>query len=334
MNRSLCFIIILLSILISNGCSKKNTPPVPAKDKLLPISVQLDWFPEPEHGGLYQALAKNYFTDEGLAVTLISGGNNILVTQMLASGRAQIGQSDSTKIILAAARGLPVKIIGAVFHNSPSGLMLHADNPISRFEELDGKTIMARTEALYIPYIKKKYGITFNVIPQNFGLGQFMSDKNFIQEGFYIAEFYFIEKEGVKPKVLNLWDSGYMNSLVLAANTEFIESHSVAVDRFMHAFIKGWSEYLEGDSIPAREAMKEANRKISRVVEDDFLDFSRKIIIRDNLARGNKLWGENYGILSIERVEEQISQLIDLEVLKEGEITAADVHAQSVTREN
>jgi NitT/TauT family transport system substrate-binding protein len=334
MNRSLCFIIILLSILISNGCSKKNTPPVPAKDKLLPISVQLDWFPEPEHGGLYQALAKNYFTDEGLAVTLISGGNNILVTQMLASGRAQIGQSDSTKIILAAARGLPVKIIGAVFHNSPSGLMLHADNPISRFEELDGKTIMARTEALYIPYIKKKYGITFNVIPQNFGLGQFMSDKNFIQEGFYIAEFYFIEKEGVKPKVLNLWDSGYMNSLVLAANTEFIESHSVAVDQFMHAFIKGWSEYLEGDSIPAREAMKEANRKISRVVEDDFLDFSRKIIIRDNLARGNKLWGENYGILSIERVEEQISQLIDLEVLKEGEITAADVHAQSVTREN
>lgn len=334
MNHSLRFIIILLSILISNGCSKKNTPSVTAKDKLLPISVQLDWFPEPEHGGLYQALAKNYFTDEGLAVTLISGGNNILVTQMLASGRAQIGQSDSTKIILAAAKGLPVKIIGAVFHNSPSGLMLHADNPINRFEELDGKTIMARTEALYIPYIKKKYGITFNVIPQNFGLGQFISDENFIQEGFYIAEFYFIEKEGVKPKVLNLWDSGYMNSLVLAANSDFIESHSVAVDRFMHAFIKGWSEYLEGDPIPAREAMKEANRKISREVEDDFLDFSRKIIIRDNLARGKKLWGENYGILSIERVEEQMSQLIDLEVLKAGEITAADVHVQVVTREN
>ncbi len=334
MNRSLCFIIILFSILIANGCSKKNTSTVSSKDKLLPISVQLDWFPEPEHGGLYQALAKNYFSDEGLDVTLISGGNNILVTQMLASGRAQIGQSDSTKIILAAAKGLPVKIIGAVFHNSPSGLMLHASNPINRFEELDGKTIMARTEALYIPYLKKKYGITFNVIPQNFGLGQFISDKNFIQEGFYIAEFYFIEKEGVKPKVLNLWDSGYMNSLVLAANTDFIETHSVAVDRFMRAFIKGWSEYLEGDSIPAREAMKEANRKISREVEDEFLDFSRKIIIRDDLAKGNKLWGENYGILGIERVEKQIGQLVDLDVLKAGEITPADVRAQVMSLEN
>ncbi len=329
-----CFIVIILLTLISSGCSKKSSLPLHEKEELLPISVQLDWFPEPEHGGLYQALAKNYFKDEGLDVRLISGGHNILVPQILASGRAQIGQSDSNKIILAAAKGLPVKIIGAVFHNSPSGLMLHADNPINRFEELDGETIMGRTEALYIPYLKKKYKIAFNVIPQNFGLGQFISNKNFIQEGFYIAEFYFIEKEGVKPKVLNFWDSGYMNSLVLAANTEFIESHSVAVDRFMHAFIKGWSEYLEGDPVPGSEAIKKANRKISREVEDEFLDFSRKIIIRDNLAKGNKLWTENYGVLSIERIKEQVDQLVDLEVLTEGEITATDVHVQVTLQRN
>ena len=334
MNRILFIVVIFLTILISAGCSNKNTPSSSEKKKLLPISVQLDWFPEPEHGGIYQALAKDYFFDEGLEVTLISGGNNILVTQMLASGRAQIGQSDSTKIILAAAEGLPVKIIGAVFHNSPSGLMLHADNPINRFEELDGKTIMARTEALYIPYLKKQYGINFNVIPQNFGLGQFIADKEFIQEGFYIAEFYFIEKEGVKPKALNLWESGYMNSLVLAANTEFLEAHSEAVDRFMRAFVKGWWEYLEGDPTPAHEAMKAANRKISREVEDEFLDFSRNIIVRDKLAKGNELWGENYGILSDERVEEQIEQLVDLEVLESGEITATDVHTRLLSPEN
>ena len=334
MNRILFFVSILFSILNSTGCANKNNPSGTEINKLLPISVQLDWFPEPEHGGLYQALAKDYFTDEGLDVTLISGGNNILVTQMLASGRAQIGQSDSTKIILAAAEGLPVKVIGAVFHNSPSGLMLHADNPINRFEELDGETIMARTEALYIPYLKKKYGIDFSVIPQNFGLGQFISDKKLIQEGFYIAEFYFIEKEGVKPKALNLWDSGYVNSLVLAVNTEFLETHSEAVTRFMRAFVKGWRDYLEGDPTPAHEAMKAANKKISREVEDEFLEFSRNIIIRDHLAKGNERWLENYGILSNKRVEEQIDQLIDLEVLKSGEITATDVYLQVISPAN
>ena len=75
-------------------------------------------------------------------------------------------------------------------------------------------------------------------------------------------------------------------------------------------------------------------RKISREVEDEFLDFSRKIIIRDNLAKGNKLWAENYGVLSIERIKEQVDQLVDLEVLTEGEITATDVHVQVTSQRN
>ncbi len=329
MKRSLFSPLIFSVFLLASACSNNNSQSVTEKNGLLPITVQLDWFPEPEHGGLYQALANDYFKDEGLDVTLVSGGNNVLVTQMLASGRAQIGQSDSTKIILAATEDLPVKIIGAVFHNSPSGLMLHADNPINSFEELNGKTIMARTEALYIPYVKKKYGIDFNVIPQNFGLGQFISDKEFIQEGFYIAEFYFIEKEGVKPKSLNLWDSGYMNSIVLAANTEFLKTHEGAVNRFMRAFTKGWQEYLEGDFTPAHKAMIEANREISREVENEFLEFSRDIIIRDKLAIGHDLWGESYGILSSDRVREQINQLVNLEVLESGEIMEDDVLSQS-----
>ena len=54
----------------------------------------------------------------------------------------------------------------------------------------------------------------------------------------------------------------------------------------------------------------------------------------ENLAKGKKLWGENYGILSIERVEEQIRQLIDLDVLKAGDVTPADVRAQVMSLEN
>ena len=38
------------------------------------ITVQLDWVAEPEHGGLYQALAKGYFMDAGLDVVLVQGG--------------------------------------------------------------------------------------------------------------------------------------------------------------------------------------------------------------------------------------------------------------------
>ena len=46
-----------------------------ATDKpLAKITVQLDWVAEPEHGGFYQALARGFFRDEGLDVTVVPGG--------------------------------------------------------------------------------------------------------------------------------------------------------------------------------------------------------------------------------------------------------------------
>src|SRR5690242_20603093 len=72
------------------------------------ITVQLDWIPEPEHGGLYQAQARGFFRDEGLDVTLIPGGPNAFVMPSVATGKADIGQADSTNTLLQQAEGLPV----------------------------------------------------------------------------------------------------------------------------------------------------------------------------------------------------------------------------------
>src|SRR5580700_5976820 len=146
------------------GCSRQSpagaaqaAPGAP----LFKMTVQLDWVPQPEHGGLYQALAKGYFREAGLDVDLVPGGPNAFVMQKLATGKADIGQSDSTNTLLAIAQGIPIIHIGAVFQDDPSVLMLHADNPVKSFEDLDGKTIMARPEWAFLPYLKNKYHIDF-----------------------------------------------------------------------------------------------------------------------------------------------------------------------------
>ena len=177
--------------LLCAGCSRQ---PAAAPESAAPfkMTVQLDWVAEPEHGGIYQALAKGYFREAGLDVTVIQGGPNAFVMQKLATGKADIGQSDSTNTLLAISQGLPLIQIGAVFQNDPSVLMLHADNPVKRFEDLDGKTIMARPEWAFLPYLRAKYHVNFNIIPQNFAVGNFIADPNFIQQGFYTAEPYYI----------------------------------------------------------------------------------------------------------------------------------------------
>ena len=62
-----------------------------ADEKPLPkLTVQLDWIAEPEHGGIYQALARGYFRAEGLHVTVVQGGPNAFVTPMVATGQTAI----------------------------------------------------------------------------------------------------------------------------------------------------------------------------------------------------------------------------------------------------
>ena len=41
---------------------------------LTQVKFQADWYPQPEHGGFYDAVVKGYYTDEGLDVEIIPGG--------------------------------------------------------------------------------------------------------------------------------------------------------------------------------------------------------------------------------------------------------------------
>jgi NitT/TauT family transport system substrate-binding protein len=284
------------------------------------IIVQLDWVAEPEHGGFYQAQAKGFFKDAGLDVEIIPGGPNAFVMQKLATNKAQFGQADSTNTLLAIAQDIPVIQIAAVFQNDPSVFMLHADNPITRFDQLAGQTVMARPEWAFLPYLKKKYGIDFKLIPQNYSVANFVATKDLIQQGYYIAEPYHIIKAGGKmPRFLYAWDAGFDAYAVLVANKSWAAAHPEATRAFVQAYIKGWTDYLANDPTPAHELMKAANSNNT----DEFMLFSRKMIIDEKLVTGRGADGgpANIGRITRARFQTQIDQLEDLAILPKGKLT-------------
>ena len=308
---------------LCGSCSKSAAPAATADSSPFKIIVQLDWVAEPEHGGFYQAQAKGYFRETGLDVTLIPGGPNAFVMQKLATGQANIGQSDSTNTLLAVNEGLPLIHIGAVFQNDPSVLMLHAENPVTRFEDLNGKTIMARPEWAFLPYLRKKYGIDFSIIPQNFSVANFIGDKNFIQQGFYIAEPYHIIKGGAPPpKFLYAWDAGFDAYTVLAANRPWAAQHPAQVRAFLKAYIRGWRDYIEGDPTPAHTLMKQVNPNNT----DEFMAFSRQKIIEEHLVTGRQNPSpDQIGRISPDRFAIQLHQLEELGILPKGKLTVEQV---------
>src|SRR5258708_8847147 len=58
----------------SSGATPSEAPAVPG---LRRVVLQTDWFPQAEHGGFYQALAKGFYREAGLTVEIRPGGNAV-----------------------------------------------------------------------------------------------------------------------------------------------------------------------------------------------------------------------------------------------------------------
>ncbi|HTQ30615.1 MAG TPA: ABC transporter substrate-binding protein [Opitutaceae bacterium] len=306
---------VLLSLALIAAASASAAP-----DKLFKLTVQLDWVAEPEHGGFYQARARGFFRDEGLDVTIIPGGPNAFVMPKIATGQADIGQADSTNTLLQIAEGVPLLQVGAVFQDDPSGLLVHPASSVRRFEDLQGKTIIARPEWAFLAYLRKKYHLSFNVVPQNFSVAAFLGNHEAIQQGYYIAEpYHIVHAGGQMPRFLSTWEAGFRAYAVLITSRRFAREHPAELRAFLRAYIRGWRDYLEGDPTPANEAMKRANPNNT----DDFMAFSRKMIIDEKLVTGRGPDGgpAQIGRLDPARFAEQIRQLEDLGILPKGKVT-------------
>jgi NitT/TauT family transport system substrate-binding protein len=294
---------------------------LPAADSTK-ITVQLDWVPEPEHGGLYQAQARGWFREEGLDVVLVPGGPGAQVMPSVATGRADIAQADSTSTLLQQAEGLPVVQFAAVFQDDPSGILVHADSPVRKFEDLNGRTIIARPEWAFLKFLEKKYRLKFTIVPQNFSVAAFMGNREALQQGYFIAEPHHIVKAGGKmPRFLSTWDAGFRAYAVLVTNHRFAREHPNELRAFLRAYIRGWRDYLEGDPTPAHEALKKANANNT----DEFMMFSRKMLLDEKLVTGRDPDGgpQKIGRLDPARFNTQISQLEDLGILAKGKVTTA-----------
>jgi len=286
------------------------------------VTVQLDWVAEPEHGGLYQAEARGYFRDEGLDVTLIPGGPGAHVMPSVATGRSDIAQAESTGTLLQQAEGLPIVQFAAVFQDDPSGILVHADSSVRRFEDLNKKTIIARPEWAFAKYLQKKYNLTLNIVPQNFSVAAFLGNKEALQQGYFIAEPHHIVQAGGKmPRFLSTWDAGFRAYAVLVTNRKFARENPEALKAFTRAYIRGWRDYLEGDPGPAHAAMKRANPTNT----DEFMAFSRKMILDEKLVTGRDKDGgvQQIGRINPARYATQIAQLEEIGLLPKGKLTPA-----------
>src|SRR5258707_1115815 len=144
-SRPRCFLYAAaVMALVLPGC-RRNATPAPASvgpAALTKVTLQTDWYAEPEHGGFYQALIKGYYREAGLDVEIIQGGPATRPQQVVATGQADFALGRSDDVIVWATRGVPLVMVGALMQRDPQALMFHSESGIRTFKDLDGRNIM------------------------------------------------------------------------------------------------------------------------------------------------------------------------------------------------
>ncbi|HZZ20929.1 MAG TPA: ABC transporter substrate-binding protein [Opitutaceae bacterium] len=276
------------------------------------VTLQMDWYAEAEQGGNYQALAKGYYRDAGLDVDIVNGGPGGFPLQKVAGGVADFALGRSDDVILAVARGnLPLVIVGAYMEKDPMAVHVHAESPVKDFPDLAGKVVMLDPTSAWVTYLKAQYRMDFDIIPLNYGLSQFMADRNFIIQGFATNEPFFFRQHGVASRTLLIANSGYNPYRVIYSNAAFVRSHPDVVRAFVAATQKGWEDFLDGDQTPAKKLIFARNQAMT----DAFIAFSTDSLKENRFSRGNPALGERLGLMTPERMQQQVDIFVKLKAL-------------------
>ena len=305
------FLVLPLLAALLGGCGKAPAPVAGAAAGPVKIRLLTDWYPQAEHGGFYQALAKGYYQEAGLDVEIVGGGPGATVGQKMIAGQGEIGMSASDWIIINVNSGLPFVMVGASMQHDPQAILVHQDSPVKSFKDLAGRRVMGVPGSNWIDYLSARHGINFTIIPMNYSLAQFIADKDFIQQCYITNEPFFLRQNGVESRTLLIADSGYDPYRVMFTTQRFAREHPDAVRAFVAASIRGWEDFITGDPAPAKALIAARNTQMSSA----FMDFTIATLRERRLITGEAGADERVGQLSRRRLGEQIELLARLKII-------------------
>jgi NitT/TauT family transport system substrate-binding protein len=227
---------------IVSGCHRSQ-PETAAG--LTSIRLQLDWYPQPEHGGFFAAQMLGYYKAEGLDVTLAPLPQYGSVAQLVASGKADFGLGSSDQVLEWNSNGLPLLAVSATMQHDPQAVMVHKDSPIHDFKDLEGHTIAAQTGATWLKYVTQRYNLRqVREIPSTLSIASFLADPDYVQQIFVTSEPFFARQAGAEVRTLPISSSGYDPYRVSFTTRDFAAQHPDLVARFVRASIRGWQAYM------------------------------------------------------------------------------------------
>lgn len=128
------------------------------------ITFLTNWHATPYHIPVYLAQSKGYFRDEGIKVAILEPNDPSDVTEIIGSGKVDMGFKAMIHTLAAKARNFPVTSIGSLLDEPFTGVVYLKDSGgiTSDFCSLKGKRIgyVGEFGKIQIDELTKYYGMT------------------------------------------------------------------------------------------------------------------------------------------------------------------------------
>jgi NitT/TauT family transport system substrate-binding protein len=133
--------LLLTTVLAACGSDDSGDKGSTGSGKLTPVKLQLQWYAQAQFAGYYAAVAKGYYKDEGLDVSIAEGSADIVPIDVLTSGDVDYAISWVPKVLGSIEQGAGITNVAQIFERSATTQISFKDKAIASPADLKGKKV-------------------------------------------------------------------------------------------------------------------------------------------------------------------------------------------------
>jgi NitT/TauT family transport system substrate-binding protein len=269
--------------------------PVHAQERDLKFT--LDFIPLGRHAPWYVALAKGYYKEEGLNVSIVPARGTADSIRALDSGVADLGFIDIPSLVAAGADASTIRMVAVNYQVPPySVFSLNPGANITRPQDMVGKEFSAGNASL-IPRIHQAFMKQNGLDPSTLkivnldpaSLVAALAARRIQSIGLFAMSETAIRRavKDAELKHMLLADHGldiYANGI--GVKQEFLDKNPDVVRRFVRAALRGWKEALANPAQAAKLQLQYVKALNPEVVVEELEVVRRLAVVPDTQKNG------------------------------------------------
>jgi putative hydroxymethylpyrimidine transport system substrate-binding protein len=250
MRHILTIVTVLAATIGLAACGEQKDTLTAAAGSHQRLTVMLDWFPNADHAGLYQALADGEFKRVALDVRVQVPSDPASPLKLLAAGKVDIAISYEPEVLLARNQGLPLVSVGAIVQKPLTSIVSLGSKGITNPAQLRGKRVGdagITYQHAYLTTILRRAGVPDGSVKEiNVGsnlVPALLSGRvDAVLGAYWNVEAIELAQMHKQPTVIRMDQVGVppYNELVLVVRRATITNHPDVIRRFVQALARGY----------------------------------------------------------------------------------------------